>query len=270
MRRPRSVSACASLVSLVVTVLSTANVGVAFTTPKSSFRTCNSRKVSESAFATSTARKAVPLITEASDLYSYALSNYQLPTQCATGGFLCGIGDLVAQKSEQIRQQATKQAAHDIARTRHFVLKGLGGAIIWSTWYKIADGLAANICHDLSQYAEWVSTPEFEGVVRTISCIGLEQFIACPIIFALWEIPVPKLLGGATPIEIPSEIRNRLPPLLVDNAKLWTFFNMVIYNVPLEFRVAASNLCDIVWQVVLSKSLAKDDTGTGGTIEQRA
>ena len=92
-----------------------------------------------------------------------------------------------------------------------------------------------------------------------MSCIGLEQFIACPIIFALWDIPVPKLLGGAEPTEIPEEVKKKLPSLLIDNAKLWTFFNVMIYNVPAEFRVAASNLCDIVWQVVLSKSLAKED-----------
>ena len=205
-----------------------------------------------------TALQAIPVITEAADLYSYALSNYQIPTQCATGGLLCGVGDVVAQKSEQAKEEM-ERVAHDIARTKHFVMKGLGGALIWSTWYRIADVLSANMCGEMAEKGvTWAASPEFEGVVRTISCIGLEQFIACPIIFALWEIPVPKLLGGAEPREIPVEVRNRLGPLLVDNAKLWTFFNVLIYNVPLELRVFASNLCDIVWQVVLSKSLASD------------
>lgn len=218
---------------------------------------------------TTTARHGIPVITEAADFYSYALSNYQIPTQCATGGLLCGVGDVVAQKSEQAKEEM-ERVAHDIARTKHFILKGLGGALIWSTWYKIADVLSANMCSEMAEKgATWAASPEFEGVARTLSCIGLEQFIACPIIFALWEIPVPKLLGGAEPREIPVEVRNRLGPLLLDNAKLWTFFNMLIYNVPLEFRVFASNLCDIVWQVVLSKSLASDKDD-GGTVKEAA
>ena len=219
-----------------------------------------------------TARQAVgilPVFTEAADLYSYALSNYQIPTQCATGGLLCGVGDVVAQRTEQAKEQM-ERVAHDIARTKHFAMKGLGGALIWSTWYKIADVLSAELCAEMADRgAAWAASPEFEGVVRTISCIGLEQFIACPIIFALWEIPVPKLLGGAEPKEIPVEVRNRLPSLLVSNAKLWTFFNVLIYNVPLELRVFASNLCDIVWQVVLSKSLASD-TDDDGAVKQAA
>ena len=218
------------------------------------------------------ARQAVgilPVFTEAADLYSYALSNYQIPTQCATGGLLCGVGDVVAQRTEQAKEQM-ERVAHDIARTKHFAMKGLGGALIWSTWYKIADVLSAELCAEMADRgAAWAASPEFEGVVRTISCIGLEQFIACPIIFALWEIPVPKLLGGAEPKEIPVEVRNRLPSLLVSNAKLWTFFNVLIYNVPLELRVFASNLCDIVWQVVLSKSLASD-TDDDGAVKQAA
>lgn len=218
---------------------------------------------------TATALQAIPVITEAADLYSYALSNYQIPTQCATGGLLCGVGDVVAQKSEQAKEEM-ERVAHDIARTKHFVMKGLGGALIWSTWYRIADVLSANMCGEMAEKGvTWAASPEFEGVVRTISCIGLEQFIACPIIFALWEIPVPKLLGGAEPREIPVEVRNRLGPLLVDNAKLWTFFNVLIYNVPLELRVFASNLCDIVWQVVLSKSLASDKK-VDGTAKEAA
>jgi hypothetical protein len=219
-----------------------------------------------------TARQAihVPLFTEAADLYSYALSNYQIPTQCATGGLLCGVGDVVAQMSEQAKEEM-ERVAHDIARTKHFAMKGLGGALIWSTWYQIADVLSADMCTEMvDRGVTWAVSPEFEGVVRTISCIGLEQFIACPIIFALWEIPVPKLLGGAEAREIPVEIRNRLGPLLLDNAKLWTFANVLIYNVPLEFRVFASNLCDIVWQVVLSKSLASAKVVDDEALKQAA
>jgi len=258
MKRPASSS-------IAFLLLSRTDSGRAFTTkpPLSS----SSRSTPLSPNPSTTAISALPLLSEATDLYSYALSTYQIPTQCATGGVLCGVGDVVAQKSEQVRC-AQRKEAHDVARTKNFVLKGLGGALIWSTWYKVADVLASGICHDLSQWGDWVLTPEFEAVLRTLSCIGLEQFIACPIIFALWDIPVPKLLGGAEPKEIPDEVKKKLPSLLVDNAKLWTFFNVMIYNVPAELRVAASNLCDIVWQVVLSKSLAKED-GTNA-VEQTA
>ena len=61
---------------------------------------------------------------------------------------MCGVGDVVAQKSEQAKEEM-ERVAHDIARTKHFALKGLGGALIWSTWYKIADVLSANMCSEM-------------------------------------------------------------------------------------------------------------------------
>ena len=40
--------------------------------------------------------------------------------------------------------------------------------------------------------------------------------------------------------------------LLVSNAKVWTLANVVIYNVPVDWRPAISNLVDILWQSIVS------------------
>ena len=45
---------------------------------------------------------------------------------------------------------------------------------------------------------------------------------------------------------------SKLNGLLVSNAKVWTLANVVIYNVPVDWRPAISNVVDILWQSIVS------------------
>jgi hypothetical protein len=50
----------------------------------------------------------------------------------------------------------------------------------------------------------------------------------------------------------PAEINNKLSDLLINNAKVWTPANLLIYNAPLEFRAVLANLGDIFWQSIVA------------------
>ena len=58
------------------------------------------------------------------------------------------------------------------------------------------------------------------------------------------------------------EVRETLGGLLVASAKVWMPANLIIYNVPLELRVIASNVVDIAWAAICSNMAA--DCGSGG------
>jgi hypothetical protein len=89
-------------------------------------------------------------------------------------------------------------------------------------------------------------------VVRTIVSILLEQFIACPVIFGLWDLPILSLMHGSPLTSIPGIVRQKLLKLLIANAKLWTVVNIVIYNIPLKFRVLVLSIADIFWESLVS------------------
>merc|ERR1712232_532314 len=59
------------------------------------------------------------------------------------------------------------------------------------------------------------------------------------------------------------EIKTKLCDMLIENAKLWTLVNILIYNVPVQFRAPVGNIMDIVWQSIVSDFAA--DCGTTDT-----
>eukprot|EP00536_Pseudo-nitzschia_multiseries_P002220 jgi/Psemu1/235504/estExt_Genewise1.C_290120 len=86
--------------------------------------------------------------------------------------------------------------------------------------------------------------------VRTAINIALEQFLVCPLVFSLWDIPFTAVLRGSTPRQIPNQIREKLPPLFVANAKVWTGVNLVTYNIPLEYRLLFTSAASIVSEAI--------------------
>jgi len=105
------------------------------------------------------------------------------------------------------------------------MLKGLGGGLLWSFWFSTSDRLVAGILEQL----QWLPTSSSAtlvvvDVVRTAAFILLEQFLWCPIVFSLWEIPVPYLLASSEEKQrlgpMSEQIQTKLPRLLVDNAKV--------------------------------------------------
>lgn len=102
------------------------------------------------------------------------------------------------------------------------------------------------------------------ALVTTCLSIIMEQFLWCPLVFSVFEIPVSTLLNGGSFSTIPKEVDSKLNVLLINNAKVWTLANIVIFNVPVEWRPLASNCVDILWQSILSDVAAdcgkvKDD-----------
>lgn len=219
------------------------------------------------------------------DAFSYAMENHYLATQAITMAIFSGIGDYVAQFLERRRQTMTEAQSehvsvntttlatafpstlcHDWTRTIRFMIKGIGCGVVWALWYNINElwstGIAKAAVLSLSPSPQ--SVRHLQTILFTVLSIVLEQFIASPLIFGLWDIPLLSLLYG-TPIgKIPSVVRKTLIPLLIANAKLWTLVNVLIYNVPLKWRVGALSCAELVWQAILSSIATVATTTTNG------
>lgn len=216
---------------------------------------------------------AVPfLLTDISTAYTYSLTHYQLATESATTAVLAGVGDLVAQTLSHHKQKNEEQFAKNIdwKRAQTFVLKGSVSGILWSQWYAFCDPFTLQLAQQV------VTTPDGISNIQLLLSILLEQFIWCPILYSLWDIPFPMLLRGDAIETIPQNVRATIAPLLLENAKVWTFANLFIYHIPLQWRVVIVSLTDVVWQSVLSSSIAavSDDDGAipaeeSGVLEQR-
>jgi len=285
----------------------------------------------------------MPLAMQIMEEYNTLLSAYPLPTQMVTASILAGVGDLIAQLQlpQEPQQQSTSndnndnrvtlqlpsflssrhyrrgrfmrttQKQVDLERSRRFMLKGLGGGIIWSFWFGIADdwsnallqqefantNLMALLGGGTSSVATTsdavmmaaqqaavdtsnapflvepamamevpvvdpaTSTPALVTLGRTIVAILLEQFFWVPLVYTFWDIPVPTLLSkDIENTSIPSQVQTKLPGLLVDNAKVWTFINIIVYNAPVQYRVLISSMADILWQSILSRHVMTNDT----------
>ena len=279
--------------------------GEAFSVPALPTRT---RSLSDNSRRTANSRAQTQLqMFLLSDLvggYNDMLEKHPLVTASITAGCLSGLGDAMAQVQQQQQQQLPKYvnqslvgssestlpfANHcklvsiDLERLLRFILKGLGGGLIWLAWYHLADDLTQRLCCFAESTGgsgdavmtmgggidgNTVSTIVTSNMVfRTLFSILLDQFLASPFVISIWEIPMPILL---TPVDdhdgttttnnnkfqrIRTEVRGKLGLLLVENAKVWTVANIIIYNLPFEYRVLASSCTDVVWQSILSRNV---------------
>lgn len=142
----------------------------------------------------------------------------------------------------------------------------LGGGIIWSNWYALNDSWSDTITLDMVQ--QFAIPQNYEWIAKTFTSIALEQFVACPIVYSLWDIPVPALLQGTPPSEIVPQVKAKIPGLLLENAKVWTFVNIIVYNIPIQFRVLFMSACDVFWQSVISETVAAEveDEGSASRV----
>jgi hypothetical protein len=154
----------------------------------------------------------------------------------------------------------------------HIILgKGCVGGVIWSFWYNGLDGFLDMNNENISIYkllgtisggqdinSDWIR--EHIAIVTTALSILLEQFLWCPLVFSLFEIPVSTLLNSGSLSRVKEEVDAKLNGLLIANAKVWTPANLIIYNVPVEWRPAVSNVVDVLWQSIVSDVAA--DCGT--------
>ena len=221
----------------------------------------------------------VSLLADISSAFTYSLTHYQLATESATAALLAGVGDGMAQLSV-IQQENNshndgnvmqENAKHNLdwRRTRIFVLKGSVSGILWSKWYAFCDPFSMDIaqqCYNnlvqLHQHLPFaVLNPISDDTTLLLSLqigisILLEQFIWCPFIYSVWDIPFPMLLRGDPIEDMPARVKATLPPLLWENCKVWTPANIIIYQIPLQWRVVLVSLTDVLWQSILSSALA--------------
>jgi protein Mpv17 len=222
--------------------------------------------------------------------YNFCIQNHYYPTQAATGAFFSMLGDAIAQTTEKgalvtakresdmtndsdgnvvyVGQQQTTDTlySYDPRRGLAYLFKGLGGGIIWACWFDIADLWSKDLDNLIFSnegiwYApgvDWSASLYLHQVVQTVISILLEQFLVCPILYSCWDIPVTALLRGSPARQIPLQINEKLRPLLIANAKVWTPVNCITYNIPLEFRVLFTSAADIVWQTINASITSRD------------
>ncbi|CAJ1946278.1 unnamed protein product [Cylindrotheca closterium] len=202
------------------------------------------------------------LLTDLSTAYSMLLQDHYYPTQSLTGGICSFMGDAVAQTVDR----NDNEDSYDSKRGAVYFCKGLGGGILWSCWFESVDPIANQLTSALLLGQS--SSPSVEQATRTAVCILLEQFFVSPLFFSIWDIPLPALLQGSPPYQMPAQIQEKLPPLLVANAKVWTPVNLITYNIPPEYRVLFSSSADIFWQAInaaiTSREIQMTDVATAG------
>ena len=135
--------------------------------------------------------------------------------------------------------------------------KGCVGGVIWACWYDELDGFLDqdNKFNFFKLFGivtdQWIKP--YLGAFKTILSILIEQFLWCPIVFGFFEIPVSTLLNGGDLSSVKKEVDSKLGSLLISNAKIWTFANLLIYGViPVDYRPIISNIVDVGWQSIVS------------------
>jgi len=175
-----------------------------------------------------------------------------LATKAAISSIAYGAGDVIAQKVSS-RDSVLKPETSSInyPRLGRYMVTGLLSGLFWVKWYELCD----IICLDLMS-SILGSVHASEAAMRTVLSLALEQLAWCPLFYGLFLIPFSALLNGATPEKIPGEVQNKLGGLLIDNAKVWTFANILIYNAPPDVRSIVANAFDLVWAYIVAKTAA--------------
>lgn len=194
------------------------------------------------------------------DSYSNSLANHPFATKGVTGFFLCGLSDVIAQVRSFERPfyenetDLTVKPKIDKGRLARFSIKGFFGTSIWSVWYDFSEQVFNSKAVIAILASTNILNPNDAVVTgaRILMLILTEQFVTCPLIYGFWEIPVSTLMNGAPVSRIPYEIKDKLGSMLIENAKVWTWFNLLIYNVPVQYRAGISNIGDVLWQSIVS------------------
>lgn len=165
--------------------------------------------------------------------------------------------------------------SYDPKRGIVYFFKGLGSGIFWAWWFGFAEVWSVELTQSVLSHAtstaatannnfqqsttdilEFATTSTTTSTmtmlsfkaqsVRTAINVLLEQFLVCPLVFSAWDIPVTAVMRGSSARQIPEQIKEKLPPLFVANAKVWTGVNIVTYNIPLEYRLLFTSAASIV------------------------
>jgi len=192
---------------------------------------------------------------------------------------------------------------YDHKRGLVYFFKGLGSGIVWAWWFDMAEVWSLELtqsmmnCIRICTFQQSQEVMDFATTstttmlaassdaatidvlsipaqtIRTLINVLSEQFLAVPVMFCLWDIPLTSLLRGSSAEQIPSHIREKLFPLLVANAKVWTPVNVVTYNIPLEYRLlftsAASIFSESINSGITSKQIETPEASSALANSQR-
>lgn len=127
--------------------------------------------------------------------------------------------------------------------------------MLWSFWYRFAEHWSQILSAGILQWTGFMSTtsPYTTKTLCMIISVVLDVLVACPVIYGTWDIPFLAIVVSGKPVrQIPSEIREKIGPMFRASMLLWMPVNMVIYSVPIQYRVFLSSAADVVWQSAVS------------------
>jgi hypothetical protein len=197
------------------------------------------------------------VLDELAGVYNFALEHYTLPTEAATGALFAAIGDCIAQNFE-INDPEKKQIHYSLNRTRNFLIKGLGSGVIWSVYYRDTEVRCGNWATQLLSGTAKADSEVCIATAKTILAVLLEEIIAMPVVMSLWDIPVPAILSGSPLSTIPSLVKSKILELTIENAKVWTFVNILIYNIPVQYRLLLMSVANVFWQTIVSRITSQE------------
>lgn len=126
---------------------------------------------------------------------------------------------------------------------------GLPHGVLMGEWYRRLDALLAKL--------RWGEGTSAAAGVRVLASVALEQFVGCPVVYGLYLIPalalvMPRSPGSPAPTvaAVASLVQQQLGGLLWLNAKVWTAANVVVYSLPLQWRVLFCNALGTLWAVL--------------------
>jgi hypothetical protein len=142
-----------------------------------------------------------------------------------------------------------------------YFFKGLGSGILWALWFEQADMLSRELTQSTLSHYHIPSSLQshIETILQTMINILMEQFLICPILFTLWDIPITSVMRGTEVKQIPKQIDDKLIPLLTANAKVWTLVNVITYNIPLQYRLLFTSGASIVSETINSSITSKQE-----------
>jgi hypothetical protein len=197
------------------------------------------------------------ILNELMDAYNFALAHYTLSTEAATGAFFACIGDYIAQTLD-IRDPEKKQISYSASRTRIFFIKGLGSGVIWAVYYRKTEVICGDWAAQMLSTTAKADSELAIAIAKTFLAVLLEEVIAMPVVMCLWDIPVPAILSGSSWSTIPSLVKSKILELTIENAKVWTFVNILIYNIPVQYRLLLMSVANVFWQTIVSRITAQE------------
>jgi hypothetical protein len=190
--------------------------------------------------------------TTALNMLPRFLEAHRLLSESLAAGTMASLGDYLAQRKENSRNNRSggglSSNKYDPIRTAHFCFKGLGEGIMWSFWYRMVEQWSKLIAKTL--LSSFPKLQMFESALKISVCIIMDLLLACPLIYGLWDIPVPALLRGER--NILQQVKSKLVEMVFASCKVWLPVNIVIYNMPVEYRVYLCSAADVFWQSIVS------------------